>query len=112
MDILYFNGDGYKPIVSYNGWRVAIANACERLFTDNPQRLERHLESDEVFILLCGEATLHIGVKSERHAMLPGMVYNVKRGEWHAITMIPGTKVAIIENDDTCEANTEFMYLS
>ncbi len=107
MDIKDFCGEGYAPVVAYNGWRVAIANYCQRLREENIIRVERHLKTDEVFLLLSGEAVLHIGKELKRYPMEPGKIYNVKRGEWHCITMKPGAKVAIVENDDTSSENTE-----
>lgn len=111
MEIKETKGQGYSPIFSYGNWRVAVANSCERLKEENLCRLERHLNTDEVFILIQGEATLHIGKELERFPMEMGKFYNVKRGEWHCITMSKGAKVAIIENDDTGESNTELYYL-
>ena len=107
MDIIENNTGGYSPLISFNGWRVAVANACERLKEENMCRVERHLNTDEVFILLQGNATLHIGKELKRYPMEMGKFYNVKRGEWHSITMEEGAKVAIIENDDTNDSNSE-----
>ena len=110
MDIKECDVGGYSPLISCNGWRVAVANACERLKEENMCRLERHLETDEVFILLQGEATLHIGKELKAYPMEKGKLYNVQRGEWHCITMKANAKVAIVENDDTGVDNTEMYY--
>ena len=98
------------PLVDYDGWRVAVANYCERLLDKNISRMERHLKTDEVFLLICGEATLHIGKDFEACPMEIGKVYNVKCGEWHCISMKPNARVAIVENNDTSEKNTEYYY--
>lgn len=110
IDIKDFDGEGYAPLVAYNGWRVAMVNYCERLREENIVRVERHLKTDEIFILLSGEATLHIGKELKRYPLALGKIYNVKCGEWHCITMKPGAKVAIVENDDTSDANSEKYY--
>ena len=112
MEICEFNGDGYMPLTSYSGWRVALINACERLKEEKLCRMERHLTTDEVFILLQGEATLHIGAERKRFSMERGKLYCVKCGEWHAISMQPGAKVAVVENDDVGEANSEYVYFT
>jgi mannose-6-phosphate isomerase-like protein (cupin superfamily) len=112
IEVKEFNGEGYAPLISYNGWRVAIANFCERLCENNICMVERHLKTDEVFILLQGEACLHLGMELKRIPMETGKIYNVKLGEWHTISMIPNTKVAIIENHDTGPENTEYHYFS
>ena len=31
MDIVEYNGEGYMPLVSYDGWRVAIAAYSDNL---------------------------------------------------------------------------------
>ena len=111
IDIKDFCGEGYAPLVAYNGWRVAMVNYCERLREENIIRVERHLKTDEVFILLSGEAVLHIGKELKRYRLEAGKIYNVKCGEWHCITMKPGAKVAIVENDDTSNVNTENYFL-
>ena len=107
MEIKDYDEGGYSPLFSFNGWRVAVANSCERLKEENLCRLERHLNTDEVFILLKGSATLHIGKEMKAYKMEAGKFYNVKRGEWHCISMQEGTKVAIVENDDTNDENSE-----
>lgn len=110
LEIKEFNGEGYYPLISYGGWRVAIANFCERLREENLCKRERHIETDEVFILLQGVAALHVGTDMQKVPMEIGKVYNVKCGEWHAISMMPDAKVAIIENDNTSPHNTEYFY--
>ncbi|MBQ9131922.1 MAG: cupin domain-containing protein [Clostridia bacterium] len=110
IEVKKFSGEGYFPLISYNGWRVAIANFCERLREENLCKVERHTKTDEVFILLQGEAVLHIGMELNRIPMESGKLYNVTCGQWHAISMTPDTKVAIVENDDTGKDNTEYYY--
>ena len=110
MDIVEYNGEGYMPLVSYDGWRVAIAAYSDNLLEENLKKVERHLETDEVFILLQGEACLHIGKELKKTPLKVGKIYNVKRGEWHCISMKKGTKVAIVENDNTGNENTEYFY--
>ena len=110
LEISEFHGEGYAPLVSYNGWRVAVANACDRLLEENICKIERHLKTDEVFILLQGEAILHIGKEMRKVPMENGKIYTVKCGEWHCISMTQGAKVVIVENDDTGKENTEYIY--
>lgn len=110
IETLEYSGEGYMPLIEYEGWRVAIANFCDRLLEKNLCKMERHLETDEVFILLKGEATLHVGKDMGKHIMEKGKVYNIKCGEWHCISMKQDTKVAIIENSGTGEKNTEYYY--
>ena len=111
MDIYEFNGEGYMPLIDYNGWRVAIINFSEKLLQENICKMERHLETDEVFILLNGEANLYVGEEMKKYIMEPGKFYNIKCGEWHCISMKKDSKVAVVENSDTGKKNTEYRYL-
>ena len=43
--------------VKFNTWRIGFIKYAERF--SMVEYLERHLETDEAFILLDGEATLH-----------------------------------------------------
>ena len=112
MEICEFGGEGYMPLTAYGSWRVAMINACVQLQEENLRRMERHLGTDEVFILLEGEAVLHIGEEKKRFPMEIGKLYCVKCGEWHCISMKPGAKAAVIENDDMGAANTEYLYFT
>lgn len=110
IEIKEHHEDGFRPLTSYGGWRVGIANGCERLLRENIKRLERHNETDEVFVLITGEATLYIGKEMTEYKMELGKVYNVKRGVWHAISMTMDAMVAIVENDDTGFHNSDLYY--
>ncbi len=112
IDINLFDGDGYMPLVSSDGWRVAIANSCERLLEKNISRAERHLETDEVFVLIKGSATLFIGDDRTRYDLEPCKTYNVKCGVWHTLAMGDNSSVLIIENDSTSEKNSEYKALN
>jgi len=110
MEIKEFNGEGYMPLTSFGGWCVAIANYAPHLRPENLCKMERHLETDEVFILLQGEACLYIGADKKQYKMEPGKIYIVKCGEWHCISMTGNSKVAIIENNGTGPDNSEYQY--
>ena len=44
--------EGYVPLVHSGGWRVAVINSCEKLLEENRDRVERHMLTDEDFVLL------------------------------------------------------------
>ena len=80
------------------------------LVNDTIPRIERHIETDEVFVLLEGEATLIIGKELTKIPMCRHKVYNVPKAVWHHITVNEGARVLIVENQDTCRENTEYIY--
>ena len=109
LEIKEFNGEGFSVLISYNNWRGAIINSCERLKEKNLKKIERHLDSDEVFILLEGKAVLFTGKDKKKQKMEKGKLYNVKKGMWHCIALEENSKVAVVENNDVCESNSEFI---
>lgn len=108
LEVLKSPGEGYNRVVSNDKWTVAFLDFAEIVDEGNFRRLERHLLTDEVFVLLSGDAVLVVGEACERVAMEPGKVYNVKAGVWHHILMKPGARVLIAENSDTSPVNTEY----
>ncbi len=118
IEIREYTGPGYRPLVDYGAWRVAILNYIDEIHPSRNQQMERHNETDEVFVLLKGQAILFAGEGNENvEAIYPqvmdsGKIYNVKRGVWHTIVMSPDAAVLITENRDTSEANSDYSPLT
>lgn len=110
LEILHYTGDDYKPVVYFGDWRVAYLNFSDRFDPDKIDTLERHMETDEVFVLLEGKATLLIGENAEECPMEKNKCYNVKKGVWHTIATSRDAHVLIVENADTDDDNSEFMH--
>ena len=55
LDIIQYHGEGYKAMLYYDSWRVAFLRYAERFDKEHIQKLERHLLTDEVFVLLKGK---------------------------------------------------------
>jgi mannose-6-phosphate isomerase-like protein (cupin superfamily) len=110
LEIFEYNGEGYNPTMNFESWRVAIANFGDHFDEERYNYLERHLLTDEVFILLSGEARLVVGCDFSETVMQPGKIYNVKKGAYHALLMKKNAKVLIVENHNTSRENTEYYY--
>jgi ureidoglycolate hydrolase len=112
IDITAYAGEGYKPVIDYEAWRVAILRYCEELEPQNLRTMQKHNESDEVFVLLGGNCTLFVGGNGDAIgeldgiAMEPLQLYNVKRGTWHTHTLDKEATVLIVENRDTSDLNS------
>lgn len=111
LEIFAFEGEGYNRTMHYGEWRVALANFGPPFDPARYTYLERHLLTDEVFVLLLGTATLEIGEARERVPMEQGKLYNVKCGTWHALLMSEDAKVLIVENHSTGKENSEYLPL-
>lgn len=108
MEKYTYNGEDFKAVLTTDGWKIGLLKFSERFSKFGV--LERHLKTDEVFVLLNGQATLYI--KNEdgsitETAMESGIVYNVPAGEWHHIVVSGDALVMVVENSDTSKENTE-----
>jgi hypothetical protein len=74
--------------------------------------MQRHNETDEVFVLLEGRCILFLGKGQDAITsitavdMVPRKIYNVKRGVWHNHTLNKDASVLIVENSDTTIQNS------
>ncbi|MEF3108424.1 hypothetical protein QFI91_04825 [Raoultella sp. WB_B2P2-3] len=114
-----YDGTGLQCMVESAGWFVGIKNWKPENDIQHITMLERHLLTDEVFILLDGKCTLLLLDENETtnprvHSvpMEPYKVYCIPKGAWHNTITWPGVKLALIENRDTSAENSEFMPLS
>ena len=118
LDIQTYTAEGYKPLIDFNCWRVAYLNYIDELDPEYINRLEKHNETDEVFVLLKGEGVLFIGSGDEStpeitpYPMEPCMLYNVKKGAWHNIILSEDATILLVENKDTGEGNSNYYPLT
>lgn len=118
LEIKEYRGEGYQPLIDFSSWRVAILRWEPSLLPGNIERMERHLHTDEVFVLLQGQATLILGGNGARvdrvepQVMQVGKLYNVKQATWHTILLSRDASILIVENRDTGVENSEYCELS
>lgn len=118
LEILQYTGAGYRPVIDYESWRVAVLNFIDELLPQNIARMQKHLESDEVFVLLRGQCLLYIGEGEEEitqiktQKMEPLTIYNIKKDTWHTHTLSKDAMVLIVENRDTTDQNSPQMVLT
>ena len=110
LEIFEHSGEGYMPNMHFESWRVATMNYSPKNDEANLTYLERHMKTDEVFVLMHGECTLIIGKDMVRVPMKKYKIYNVKKGVWHTNFVSRDAKVLIVENEDTGEENSEYFY--
>jgi ureidoglycolate hydrolase len=118
IEVKSFSGEGYQPLVSYGSWRVAVLRFLKDLEPENLTTMERHALTDEVFVLIQGKAMLILGGNADHasvvvpYEMKIGDVFNVKKNTWHTIVVSHDVHIMIVENDDTCDTNSEICHLS
>ena len=110
LEIHQWSGEGFKPLMFTEGWQAAILN-WEPLFDrPNLDEIERHNLTDEVFVLLRGQAVIFTrldGGALEAVEMRPGLIYNVPAGVWHNLVATRDVSFLIVENRDTHLHDTE-----
>jgi len=112
IEIVDFQPEGYKPLVDYESWRVAVLKYCDDLKIENVNTMQKHLYTDEVFVLLQGDVTLFLAGNGEKPEnvravkMEPHKIYNIKKGYWHEHIMDEAGEVLIVENQNTCDDNS------
>jgi hypothetical protein len=112
LEIREYIGIGYKPLIDYGAWRVAVLRYIDELRPADLAKMQRHHETDEVFCLLSGRCILFLGEGGERVSsvdaqdMEPLKLYNVKKLCWHTHTLSADATVLIVENRDTAASNS------
>lgn len=118
LEIRTYEGPGFKPLIFFQDWRVALMNYDACMEAQAIERVERHPQTDEVFVLLRGQAVLFLGKGNEEvealyaQPMEAGILYNVKPQTWHAVVMSRDATILIVENADTGDHNSEFRSLN
>ena len=118
LEVRDHGAEGYKPLIDFNTWRVAVLNYSGTLRSENITSMQRHNETDEVFVLLRGRCILFLGPGDDSVSRLfaedmqPLKIYNVKKGVWHTHTLSEDAMVLIVENMDTTYDNSPFCPLT
>ena len=107
LETYSYDGIGYQRGIVFEGWTVAVLNWEERF--EKIEKLERHNLTDEVFILVEGEATLILGEQMYTVPMEKNKFYNVRMGVWHAVRVSRDCKIIIVENANTSKQNTDYL---
>ena len=114
LEICEFTGPGYLPVIDFSTWRVAILNYIDEIHPEQITKMERHNETDEVFVLIKGQGILFLGEGDQRiekihtQVLEPGKIYNVKRSVWHSVVLSRDGSVLIVENRNTNTENSNY----
>ena len=103
VEISRFDGNDFQVMAQFEGWKIGLLRISDRFSAYRQE--ERHLLTDEVFVLLEGEAVLY--VEGEQFSMETGTLYNVKKGAWHHIVVSSDATVMVVENSNTGAENTQ-----
>ncbi len=106
IEIYDYTGDDFKAVMQYEGWKIGLLRHSERF--SRLGGFERHMLTDEVFVLLSGSATLYTKEEAlETYPMEKNKVYNIPKTVWHHIVVSEDATVLVVENANTTKDNTE-----
>ena len=112
LEVSSFNGEGYLPLIDFESWRVAELRYIDELEPDRIDNMQKHNETDEIFVVLEGDFTLFLGgngveiVEIEAIKLEPLKLYNVKKGTFHTHTPEKNCTCLIVENKNTTDDNS------
>lgn len=114
LQVRDYDGEGFKVLVTFGTWRVAVLRYLDEIRPENIASMERHTQTDEVFVLTQGRGALILGGNGPQvdrlrpQVMTAGKIYNVRCNTWHTVLLSRDASVLIVENRDTGEATSEF----
>ncbi len=119
MTVGEYFGSGYKPVLDFRGWRVAMLRYGEGNNPASIHRVERHNATNEVFILTAGQADLILfeggDVPSATYHVFPmqlNVAYNIQQSGWHEVAMSKDAHIILFERTDTALENSNYAELS
>jgi len=107
-----YDGAGIGGTVEGRGYTILLLNYLPRLSPDTIMDMQRHLETDESFILLQGKAVLFAAAgedtpgELEHYVLKPGVIYTVPRNIWHTQCMTQDAKILLVESSGTVAENS------
>ncbi|MDP3179558.1 MAG: hypothetical protein Q8M76_16730 [Spirochaetaceae bacterium] len=110
-------GEGLARVYENSAWMVGIKNYKAANDSRSFSEIERHNETDELFLLLSGSCVLLSARETggslvfEAETMLPGKLYAIPAKLWHTTITEPGSKLALIEDPRTGGANSDVLVL-
>jgi len=113
-----FAQKGMQRVFENEKWMVGIKNWKPENDITGIDRLERHNETDELFVLVAGLCTLVYanetddGFRFGAVKMEQQKVYNVPAGLWHNTITQKDTKMILIEDSNTSMVNSNTFYLN
>lgn len=107
----------YQPVLDFHGWRVAMLRYCDHVDSGHLHRVERHRETNEVFILTAGSADLIVCEGGDQPAnarifpMRLNVAYNIGQSVWHHVLMSEDGHIILFERTNTSLENSDYSEL-
>ena len=102
------NGNGFDTLHTFKNWKVAFITYGAQY--GDLEKVKRHTQTDEAFVLVKGEATLFTADGDEplqTTVLEKEKLYVVGKNTWHHLKVSKDALLVVVENSDTSEKNTE-----
>ena len=108
----------YQPVLDFHGWKIAMLRYFDVVAPENFYRVERHWNTNEVFILTAGRADLILLEGDEKPAlpfyvfpMKLNVAYDIQQSVWHHVVMTGDAHIILFERSDTGLETTDYAEL-
>ncbi|MBR2870722.1 MAG: cupin domain-containing protein [Clostridia bacterium] len=101
-------GSGFDTLHQFDGWKVAFVTYAEQY--GELKAVKRHTQTDEVFVLIKGRATLYTADGDEqlvKTTLEKEKLYVVQKNTWHHLQVSDDALLMVVENSDTTKDNTQ-----
>ena len=102
---------GFCLVCKNDDYKCAFITCSPQYAYGKVTELKRHRESDEVFTLISGKATLLTGEPEggeyDTRELQKGVSYCVPAGIWHYLAVSEDALVFVVENSGVSAANTD-----
>ena len=108
----------YQTVLDFHGWKVAMLRHFNIVDVSNLRRVERHRNTNEVFVLTEGTANLILCTgpstpeKSYVLSLERNVAYNVPIKTWHHVVMSQDAHIILFERSETGPETTDYATLS
>jgi ureidoglycolate hydrolase len=109
----------YRPVLDFHGWKVAMLRHFDIVAPEKFYRVERHRNTNEVFILTAGRADLIIfggdQAPSQPYYVFPmelNVAYNIQQAVWHHVVMSPEAHIILFERSETGPDTSDYAELT
>lgn len=105
-----FQEAGFCPVEWNSQFKCAFITHSAKYALCDAAEMKQHNDSDEVFVLLAGSATLftceNIAEKPKKCSLHPNTSYNVTAGTWHYLAVSEDAVVFVAESGSMKPENT------
>lgn len=113
VEIGEYFGIGFQPVLDFAGWRVAMKRAADSTHPAQFHSVDRHNETNEVFILTGGKADMLLmegGNSPSTFHLFPmelNVAYSIQQSAWHHVFMSDDAHIIVFERSNTSRANSD-----